>query len=162
MMSALAQDLIQAPPVRGRILTRRDGLAIVRRFLRELEQQSLEVVLIPSKHWGIAGQGGRIRAVQTENPEWYQEFCGLYEARRGRYQAKCDHCGGIHDARKNKRCLRRKRVTVYTRRRKRLFDTAIKRQDTIRGLKELLSSRCESEYAHRLRDFIRRNWIQYL
>lgn len=161
-MSALARDIFQPARPRGPVLTRRDGLRIVRRFLRELEENSLEVVLIPSKHWEVAQQGGKIRAVQSENPEWYQNFCGLYESRRGRYQAKCDWCCGVHDRRKNNRCLRRRRPTVYTRGRKRLFDTSIKRRDTIRGLNELLNGKCESEYAQRLRDFIRRNWTQYL
>lgn len=159
-MSALAQDIFRPARPRGPVLTRRDGLALVRRFLRELEQQSLEVVLIPSKHWEVAQQGGMIRAVQQENPEWYQEFCGLYRARRGGRTTRCDWCGLWHH--KKSRCSKGKKRRPPAYRQKRLFDTSVKRRDTVRGLKELLSGQCQSVYAQRLRDFIRRNWTKYL
>lgn len=159
-MSALAQDLIQAPPVRGRALTRTEGLRIVRSFLRDLEQQSLEVVLIPSKRWEVARAGGKIRAVQSENPEWYQVFCAQYRAYRGGRTTRCDWCCLWHH--KKSSCSKGKRRKPSALRPRRLFDTSIKRQDTIRGLNELLAGRCESAYAHRLRDFIRQYWTEYL
>lgn len=159
-MSALAQDVFQAARPRGPVLTRRDGLRIVRRFLRELQEHSLEVVLIPSKHWEIASKGGMIRAVQSENPEWYQEFCSQFRARRGGRTVRCDYCCLWHS--KESPCSKGKKRKPPTYRQRRLFDTAIKRRDTIRGLNELLSGKCESEYARRLRDFIRRNWTQYM
>lgn len=72
-------------------------------------------------------RGGMIRAVQEQNAYWYREFCGLYESsRRDRHRFR------------NK------------------FKTAIKRQDTERGLEELIAGRCNSVYADRLRGFIAR------
>jgi hypothetical protein len=157
-MAALEKDLVQTVPARP-VLTRVQGLRIVRRFLDELESQSLEVVLIQSRHWEIAQQGGKIRAVQSQNPKWYRDFCELYPARRGVYTTLCDWCSRWHH--KKSRCSKGKRRKPPIWRRKWLFDTAVKRRDTVRGLNELLDGRCESEYAKRLRDFIRENWLKY-
>jgi hypothetical protein len=157
-MSALAQSIVNAPPRVGP-LTRAQGLRLVRHFLQELESEQLEVVLVPSKHPEIAEKGGMIRAVSSENPKWYRDFCELYPARRGAYTMRCDWCRLWHH-RKSK-CGKGKRLKPTVFRRKRLFDTAIKRRDTVRGLNELLDGRCRSEYAKRLRAFIRENWTQY-
>jgi hypothetical protein len=61
------------------------GLLEAADMLAELEASCLEVVLIPSGDPNIASRGGMIRAVQSANPEWYQDFCSQYSrARRSR------------------------------------------------------------------------------
>ena len=49
---------------------------------RELQQTRLRVVLVPSLFPEIAAQGGKIRRVEEENPDWYQAFCGEYLSNR--------------------------------------------------------------------------------
>ena len=93
-------------------------------LLRELQDHYLEVVLIPSNDPECAMRGGMIRAVQEQNADWYREFCGLYESSR------------------------------KDRLRWRKFKTLIKRQQTIRGLEELIAGKHESIYAQRLSSFI--------
>lgn len=48
------------------------------RYKEELQSQRLSVVLIPSGDADMAARGGKIRAVEEANPEWYQRFCSLY------------------------------------------------------------------------------------
>lgn len=94
--------------------------------LDELEGNTLEVILIPSREDDCALRGGMIRCVASENAKWYREFAGLYEsARRDRLK--------------------------YPK-----FKTKIKRRDTRRGLNELIEGRCQTVYAQRLKQFIRR------
>jgi hypothetical protein len=158
-LSALAQDIFRPTRTTAPVLTRRDGLRIVRRFLRDLEEQSLHVILTPSKHWEVAEQGGKIRTVQYENPEWYQAFCCQYRAHRGSRTTRCDWCCQWHH--KKSDCSKGKARKPRDRQRK-LFDASVKRRDTIRGLNELLRGDCKSEYAIRLRDFIKTHWSKYL
>lgn len=49
-------------------------------FLQELLSQKLEVVLIPAPEQ--RHDGHCIRAVQEENPKWYQKFCSIYQSNR--------------------------------------------------------------------------------
>lgn len=96
-----------------------------RRLLEELECTQLEVVLVPDRRPDdYGGQTRMLRAVQTENPEWYQKFCKLYPSRRR------DRLRWAEDK------------------------TAIKRAHTLRALRELASGRCETIYAQRLLSFI--------
>lgn len=129
-----------------RIITHRRAAM---RMLSELESQRLEVVLVPSRDPDCAMRGGMIRAVQEANPEWYQDFCSQFTAKR---RASCRRC--------YRRCQcdkeERQRLRWRTRPR-RLHDTLIKRQDTIRGLRELIKGQCVSIYAQRLADFIERD-----
>ena len=48
----------------------------------ELSSERLEVCLIPSKQEGCAKDGGMIRAVCAQNPEWYQKLCFNYPCTR--------------------------------------------------------------------------------
>lgn len=66
-------------------------------LLIELEGNCLEVVLIPSGDPDIAMRGGMIRAVQSANAEWYQDFCASYPSSRRRRR--------LND---NDTCIRRK------------------------------------------------------
>jgi hypothetical protein len=59
-------------------------------MLADLEANRLEVVLIPSNDPDCAMRGGMIRAVQSQNPRWYSEFCSLYGSSRRRMRAKFD------------------------------------------------------------------------
>jgi hypothetical protein len=93
-------------------------------YLEELRASRLEVVLIPAR--SPRHSGHYVRAVQEQNPIWYQEFCGLFES------------------------ARRDRL------RWRKFKTKIKRRETLRGLSELAGGQCRTQYAGRLADFIER------
>jgi hypothetical protein len=73
--------------------------------------------------------GGMVRAVQSINTEWYRKFCEEHESNR------------------------RDRLRWSK------FKTKVKRQDTIRGLKELISGKCETYYAKDLKNFLR-HWAQ--
>lgn len=73
-----------------------------------------------------AMRGGMIRAVQSENVEWYRKFCAEHESNR-------------------------KDSYRWSK-----FKTKVKRQDTRRGLQELIAGKCESYYAKDLQEFIRR------
>lgn len=126
-----------------------------REMLVELESNLLHVELVPSDFWDCAMRGGKKRAVQYQNAEWYQDFCSEYTARRR------EMCRIHKRTRKVKgrycTCLpkeKEKRRWKFRNRRK--HDTAIKRQDTIRGLRELIRGQCVSGYAQRLADFIER------
>lgn len=121
------------------------------RMLAELESSRLEVVLIPSKVPDCAMRGGMIRAVQEANPEWYQDFCSQFTARR---RAQCRRCYGRCECSKEER----QRLRWRTRPR-RLHDTLIKRANTIKGLKELMRGQCETIYAQRLTDFIEQRLV---
>lgn len=54
-------------------------------MLRELEDNRLEVVLVPS----LYGEG-KIRVVQWRNPEWYRSLCAVYLSNRKRKHALPD------------------------------------------------------------------------
>lgn len=95
-------------------------------LLDELDGSRLEVVLIPSRDGECAMRGGMVRAVQSQNAEWYRKFCKEHESNR-------------------------KDKWKWN-----VFKTKIKRQHTRRALNELISGKCETPYAHDLRDFIRR------
>lgn len=97
-----------------------------KRLLDELESNSLEVVLIPSRDPDCAMRGGMIRAVQYQNAEWYRVFCGEHE------------------------------TTGKKKYRRQKFQTKIKRHHTRRALNELIEGKCLSPYAVVLKDFIRR------
>jgi hypothetical protein len=115
-------------------VTRREGLAIARRFLDEMREHRLEYVLVRAdepKH-----SGHMVRCVSDENPEWYQDFCALYTARR----------------RKSKR----------RRANSRRHDTLIKRRETVRALGRIIEGGRETVYTDRLKDFIRREGRKYL
>ena|SRR2546421_8149373 len=103
----------------------RGGLVKVAKvLLAELESSRLEVVLIPSRDPDCAMRGGMLRAVQEQNADWYQSFARQFESHR------------------------------KDRLRWRKFKTKIKRNDTLRGLRELVEGNCDSVYAQRLKDFI--------
>jgi hypothetical protein len=51
-------------------------------MLRELEESRLSVVLIPAQE--EVNAGACIRAVESQNAKWYQEFCSKYTSIRGR------------------------------------------------------------------------------
>lgn len=53
-------------------------------MLCALEGQRLDVVLIPSSVPDVAARGGKIRAVQESNAEWYQHFCRSHQSSRRR------------------------------------------------------------------------------
>lgn len=99
---------------------------LAREYLLELDSNYLEVVLIPSRDYDCAMRGGMIRAVQSQNADWYRVFCGEHESQR------------------------RDRL------RWRKFKTKIKRQQTRRALQELIAGRCPTHYAQMLKDFITR------
>lgn len=101
-------------------------------YLNELEGHVLEVVLIPSRDDDCALRGGMIRCVQMENAKWYRRFAAKYES-----------------VRKDRLRYRNK------------FKTKIKRQHTIRGLRELMDGRCKTIYAHRLKRAIRNEQREY-
>lgn len=100
--------------------------ALARDYLLELDSHCLEVVLIPSREHDCAMRGGKIRAVQEQNAEWYRKFCGEHESNR-------------------KDRLRWSK-----------FKTKIKRQWTRRALNELIAGKCETYYARDLKEFILR------
>jgi len=85
----------------------------------QLEAERLTVVLVPAKHGA-----GMLRAVQNQNPQWYQEFCAQYESQRSK-------------PRKRKH-----------------FDTKIKRAHTLRALAELSTGQVKSKYAQRLLPYV--------
>jgi hypothetical protein len=95
-------------------------------LLDELEGSCLEVVLIPSHDHECAMRGGMIRAVQTQNADWYRKFCG-------------EHSSNWKDSWRWSK-----------------FKTKIKRQHTIRALNELIDGKCATPYAKDLRGFIQR------
>lgn len=95
-------------------------------YLIELESNCLEVVLIPSRDHDCAMRGGMIRAVQSQNADWYRKFCAEHESDR-------------------KDRLRWSK-----------FKTKIKRACTRRALGELIAGKCESAYARDLKGFIQR------
>jgi hypothetical protein len=101
--------------------------ALYQDYLLELDTNCLEVVLIPSRDPDCAMRGGKIRAVQSQNAEWYRKFCSEHESNR-------------------KDRLRWSK-----------FKTKIKRAQTRTALLELISGRCESGYARDLREFIARD-----
>ena len=71
--------------------------------------------------FGWMGDTGRYRrVVQETNPRWYQKFCTDWPSNRSRP------------------------------RRRRKPDTRIKRQATLRALREIASGHCRTEYAARL------------
>jgi len=47
-------------------------------MLYELQSNRLHVVLVPSQIPECAKDGGKIRAVCSQNIEWYQELCSMY------------------------------------------------------------------------------------
>jgi hypothetical protein len=51
---------------------------LAQEYLDELEGNILEVVLIPSNDPDCAMRGGKIRAVQSQNAQWYREFCAAH------------------------------------------------------------------------------------
>lgn len=65
-------------------------LALLRGMLDELEEQRLEVVLVPSRRWEEARRGGCIRAVVGRNPEWYRKLCVRHVSSRYRKSRKPD------------------------------------------------------------------------
>ena len=93
-------------------------------MLAELDSSRLEVVLIPSRDPDCAMRGGKIRAVQSQNAEWYRKFCDQHQSTRKRRSFKSD--------------------------------TKIKRAHTRRALLEILSGRCATPYAERIKDFVER------
>lgn len=95
-------------------------------LLDELESNSLEVVLIPSNDPDCAMRGGKIRAVQTQNADWYRKFCGEHPSNR-------------------------KDSWRWSK-----FKTKTKRQHTRRALRELIGGKCYSPYARDLAAFIAR------
>lgn len=95
-------------------------------LLDELDSSCLEVVLIPSGDAECAMRGGMIRAVQTQNADWYRKFCKQHESnRKDRYRWS-------------------------------KFKTKIKRAHTRRALGELIEGKCVTPYAKDLQSFIRR------
>lgn len=95
-------------------------------LLDELESSCLEVALIPSGDAECAMRGGMIRAVQSQNAEWYRKFCAAHGSnRKDRYRWS-------------------------------KFKTKIKRQHTRRALRELIAGKCETPYAKELYSFIQR------
>lgn len=72
------------------------------------------------------------RIVMDRNPSWYRQFCAEYQSRRTRP------------------------------RRKRHGDTMIKRQHTLRALGELADGQCETEYAHRLVEFVKQYATEFM
>ena len=146
-MSAQVQRVNHSPSYMGEAARRIIRLRrAAERMLSELEGSRLEVCLIPSRDPDCAMRGGMIRAVQESNPEWYQDFCAQFTAKR---RAHCRRCF------RRCRCDKEERQRLRWRTRPRmLHDTLIKRQHTIRALKELVKGRCETIYANRLADFI--------
>jgi hypothetical protein len=69
-------------------------------------------------------RGGKIRAVQYQNADWYRAFCAEHESQR------------------------------KDRNRWRKFKTKIKRQWTRRALLELVSGKCDTPYAKMVHEFI--------
>lgn len=53
--------------------------ALASELLEELQSERLEVTKIPGR------DGGYIRAVITQNPEWYQRLCERHQGRRRRF-----------------------------------------------------------------------------
>jgi hypothetical protein len=100
------------------------GQKLYREYLLELESNYLEVVLIPSRDHDCAMRGGKIRAVQYQNAEWYRAFCAEHESQR------------------------------KDRHKWRKFKTKIKRRETRRALTALISGKCETRYAQMLKEFI--------
>lgn len=44
----------------------------------DLENNRLDVTLLPSTHRDIASRGGMRRAVVSKNPAWYRQLCASY------------------------------------------------------------------------------------
>lgn len=65
------------------------GTAIL--MLEDLNARRLRVVLIPSRVPEVAQMGGKIRAVESENPTWYKRLCRTYEAQRTRPRRRKKH-----------------------------------------------------------------------
>jgi hypothetical protein len=103
---------------------KKGGQKLYREYLLQLESNYLEVVLIPSRDHDCAMRGGKIRAVQYQNAEWYRGFCAEHESQR------------------------------KDRNRWRKFKTKIKRRGTRRALQELIAGKCETHYARMLKEFI--------
>lgn len=95
-------------------------------YLLELDSNCLEVVLIPSRDPDCYLRGGMIRAVQSQNCDWYRRFCAEHESNR------------------------RDRLRWSK------FKTKIKRAWTRRALLELIAGKCETAYAKDLASFIHR------
>lgn len=112
------------PNRKSRKQTRLQRLA--QEYLLELESNCLEVVLIPSRDHDCYMRGGMIRAVQSQNADWYRKFCGEHESQR------------------------KDRMRWAT------FKTKIKRRETRRALKELIAGKQETMYAKDLASFIHR------
>jgi hypothetical protein len=125
------------------------------RMLTELESSCLEVVLIPSKDPDCAMRGGMVRVAHMKNVRWYSEFCKHFTARRRR---PCKYHPRRCDCPKEEK--EKRRWYYRDRRKSKLHDTSIKRQDTIRGLEELMRGKCQSVYAQRLADFIERDYLR--
>lgn len=100
------------------------GQRLFREYLLELDSHYLEVVLIPSRDHDCALRGGKIRAVQYQNADWYRAFCAEHESLR------------------------------KDRNRWRKFKTKVKRRETRKALEELISGRCETSYAKMIHEFI--------
>lgn len=80
-------------------------------------------MLVPSRRIDRANYD-MIRAVQSQNADWYREFCGCHESSR-------------------KDRLRWSK-----------FKTSIKRAHTIRALNELIAGECETPYAQMVYSFL--------
>lgn len=88
----------------------------------QLRRNRLIVVLVPNQTDPHSPR--KLRAVESQNPAWYRDFCDSYQAR----------------------CSRPRNRTKS--------DTCIKRRNTIRALMEIETGRADSEYAIRLLPYI--------
>ena len=59
-------------------------------MLAQLGSERLIVVLVPSRDPDCASKGGKIRAVESCNPDWYRDLCAEYVSSRGTRRGKFD------------------------------------------------------------------------
>lgn len=60
----------------------RHGRCLAKFMLDDLLSNQLEVCLVPGRDWQPGQASNKIRAVQTENAEWYRRFCRMYKSAR--------------------------------------------------------------------------------
>lgn len=98
----------------------------VEQYLHELEtSDGLRVILVPPRE--EMNVGGKIRAAESQNPDWYKKFAGQFTNCRGRGRKK----------------MRRPR-------------TIISRVRTVAALRRILAGDRSGIYAERLTEFVER------
>lgn len=53
-------------------------------MIDELDNNRLDVILVPSRRWESYRRGGMIRCTQGQNADWYRKLCAKYSSARTR------------------------------------------------------------------------------